>query len=422
MSPAFSPATPYGIVELLLRSGIELEGAEVVVVGYGELVGAPLSIMLAQDSIRGNATVTICHIRTRDLASQTRRADILVAAAGKPQLITGDMVKPGAVVVDVGVHRTDDGLVGDVRFDEVKEVAGRDHAGPRRRRPDDDRDAPAQHRHRRGSVRRGAVSAEPRLRAVLGSRAFAVTSEVVPPRSADPAPLLAQARALVGYADAVNVTDNPAASVHMSPLAGAAIVSGAGLEPTLQLTVRDRNRLALAADLLGGWALGARNVLCLTGDPLSVGDHPEAAAVNDLGVLDLVRMAARLRDEGRLPSGASVEPAPRYLVGVADSPLADAYDPARLEVKLDAGADVVMTQIVYDVDALEAWADVVRSRGVLERASVLVGIAPVRSARQARYLDEQLPGVSVPPRDDRRAGGGRRRRRDGRRRTCAPTS
>jgi methylenetetrahydrofolate dehydrogenase (NADP+)/methenyltetrahydrofolate cyclohydrolase len=122
--PSFPPATPYGIVELLLRSGVELDGAEVVVVGYGELVGAPLSIMLAQDSIRGNATVTICHIRTRDLAAHTRRADILVAAAGKPHLVTADMVKPGAVVIDVGVHRTDDGLVGDVKFDEVKEVAG----------------------------------------------------------------------------------------------------------------------------------------------------------------------------------------------------------------------------------------------------------------------------------------------------------
>jgi methylenetetrahydrofolate dehydrogenase (NADP+) / methenyltetrahydrofolate cyclohydrolase len=122
--PSFPPATPYGIVELLLRSGVELEGAEVVVVGYGELAGAPLSIMLAQDSIRGNATVTICHVRTRDLASHTRRADILVAAAGVPGLITADMVKPGAVVIDVGVHRTDHGLTGDVRFDEVREVAG----------------------------------------------------------------------------------------------------------------------------------------------------------------------------------------------------------------------------------------------------------------------------------------------------------
>jgi len=122
--PRFPPATPYGIVELLLRSGVQLEGAEVVVVGYGELVGAPLSIMLAQDSIRGNATVTICHVKTRDLAAHTRRADILVAAAGVPGLITAEMVRPGATVVDVGVHRTEHGLVGDVRFDEVKEVAG----------------------------------------------------------------------------------------------------------------------------------------------------------------------------------------------------------------------------------------------------------------------------------------------------------
>jgi methylenetetrahydrofolate dehydrogenase (NADP+) / methenyltetrahydrofolate cyclohydrolase len=122
--PTFPPATPYGIVELLLRSGVALEGQEVVVVGYGDLVGAPLSIMLAQDSIRGNATVTCCHIKTRDLAGHTRRADILVAAAGVPQMITGEMIKPGATVVDVGVHRTSEGLVGDVLFDEAVEVAG----------------------------------------------------------------------------------------------------------------------------------------------------------------------------------------------------------------------------------------------------------------------------------------------------------
>jgi methylenetetrahydrofolate dehydrogenase (NADP+)/methenyltetrahydrofolate cyclohydrolase len=123
-APTFPPATPYGIVELLLRSGVELEGQEVVVVGYGDLVGAPLSIMLTQDSIRGNATVTCCHIKTRDLRQHTQRADILVAAAGVPQMITGDMIKPGATVVDVGVHRTQEGLVGDVLFEEASEVAG----------------------------------------------------------------------------------------------------------------------------------------------------------------------------------------------------------------------------------------------------------------------------------------------------------
>jgi methylenetetrahydrofolate dehydrogenase (NADP+)/methenyltetrahydrofolate cyclohydrolase len=121
--PTYPPATPYGIVELLLRSGIPLEGQEVVVVGYGELVGAPLSIMLAQDTIRGNATVTCCHVKTRDLVGHTRRADILVAAAGVPEMIRADMIKPGATVVDVGVHRTERGLVGDVMFDEAVEVA-----------------------------------------------------------------------------------------------------------------------------------------------------------------------------------------------------------------------------------------------------------------------------------------------------------
>ncbi|HEX7247575.1 MAG TPA: bifunctional 5,10-methylenetetrahydrofolate dehydrogenase/5,10-methenyltetrahydrofolate cyclohydrolase [Actinomycetota bacterium] len=120
----FTPATPYGIVELLLREGIELESAEVVVVGHGGLVGAPLSIMLAHDSIRGNATVTSTHVKTRDLAAHTKRADILVVAAGVPQLIGGDMIKPGATVVDVGVHRTPEGLVGDVVHDEAAEVAG----------------------------------------------------------------------------------------------------------------------------------------------------------------------------------------------------------------------------------------------------------------------------------------------------------
>lgn len=120
----FPPATPYGIVELLLRSGISLEGAEVVVVGYGDLVGAPLSIMMAQDSIRGNATVTCCHAKTNDLGAHTRQADILVAAAGVPRMITGDMVKPGGTVIDVGVHRMPEGLVGDVRFEEAAEIAG----------------------------------------------------------------------------------------------------------------------------------------------------------------------------------------------------------------------------------------------------------------------------------------------------------
>jgi methylenetetrahydrofolate reductase (NADPH) len=182
----------------------------------------------------------------------------------------------------------------------------------------------------------------------------------------------------------------------MSPLAGAATVARAGLEPTLQLTVRDRNRLALAADLLGGWALGARNLLALTGDPLSTGDHPEATAVKDLDTLGLIGLARSLREEGRLPNGAEISEPPRFFVGVADTPLVQRYDPARLEVKLDAGAAFVMTQIAYDVDRLATWAARLRERGVMERAWLIVGVAPLRSARQARYINDHRPGVSVP--------------------------
>ncbi len=235
-----------------------------------------------------------------------------------------------------------------------------------------------------------------RLERLVRAGTFVVTAEVVPPRSADADAVRAQARELVGCADAVNVTDNPRASAHMSPVAGAAFVAAAGLEPTMQITCRDRNRLALAADLLAGWALGARNLFCLTGDPLAAGDEPEATAVHDLAVEGLVRMAAELRERGRLPSGAAVDPAPAYFVGVADVPLAPGYDPTRLERKLDAGAGFVMTQIAYDLEALGAWLELARARGITERAAVIVGVAPLASARQARFLDERVPGVSVP--------------------------
>jgi methylenetetrahydrofolate reductase (NADPH) len=227
--------------------------------------------------------------------------------------------------------------------------------------------------------------------------AFAVTGEIVPPVGADLTPITEHAVALVGSVDAVNLTDNPTATAHMSPLAGVAAAAAAGIEPTVQLTVRDRNRLALTSDLLGAWALGARNVFCLSGDPLHVGDHPEAVVVGDLGVNDVIALARRLRDDGTTLAGVELAEPPRYLIGVADVPLAEPYEPAKLESKLDAGADFVITQIVYDVAALASWADAMRTRGLFERATVLIGLTPLRSARQARFMDEKLPGVSVPP-------------------------
>ena len=235
-----------------------------------------------------------------------------------------------------------------------------------------------------------------RLAALLRSGEFAVTGEIVPPRSANGDEVTGHARAQVGYVDAANITDNPTASAHMSPVAGASFVARAGIEPTLQLTVRDRNRLAVTADLLGAWAVGARNVLCLSGDPIHLGDHPDATVVRDIDVLQVVQLAKGLREHGTTMGGSEIADPPRFLIGVADMPLADPYDPARLEQKLDAGADVIWTQIAYDVEALAAWADILRPRGVFERAKVLIGIVPLRTGNGARFMDEKLPGVRVP--------------------------
>jgi methylenetetrahydrofolate reductase (NADPH) len=235
-----------------------------------------------------------------------------------------------------------------------------------------------------------------RLAAILSRPAFAVTGEIVPPKGASAAPVADHARGLVGYVDAVNLTDNPVASAHMSPLAGVRFVADAGIEPTVQLTVRDRNRLGLTADLLGAWALGARNVFCLSGDPVHVGDHPEAKVVGDLTVNDVIALARRMREDGTTLSGGELADPPRYLIGVADVPFAQPYDPARLGSKLDAGADFVTTQIVYDAERLAGWAERMRGEGLFERAKVLIGVTPLRSAKQARFMDEKLPGVHVP--------------------------
>ena len=240
------------------------------------------------------------------------------------------------------------------------------------------------------------IRSESHLERVLHERGFAVTAEVVPPRTADPEAVATQARALRGFADAANVTDSPTGAAHMSPVAGAALVAREGVEATIQLTCRDRNRLAITGDLLGAWALGARNVLCLTGDPVQEGANPEIAQVHDFTVLDLVRFTVRLRDEGISLGEHAVDPSPRFFVGVADLPLIAGYDPARLEQKADAGADFVQTQIVYDADALGGWADRIRPLGLFERMFVLVGVAPPRSGASARYMRDHLPGVVVP--------------------------
>jgi 5,10-methylenetetrahydrofolate reductase len=233
-----------------------------------------------------------------------------------------------------------------------------------------------------------------RLGELLEQGRFVVTGELVPPRSPDPEPVRRIVRRLRGMVDAVNVTDNAAARVAMSPLAAAVVASAEGLEPVLQLTCRDRNRLALAADLLGAHALGMRALLCLSGDPMEVGPNTSAKAVFDLDAVGLARMASDL-GQGVGPGGLAVTPPARFLIGVAEAPGADPSGGDRLAAKVAAGARFVQTQPIYDVRGFTEWLDRMGERGITEKVAILAGVLPPRSVAQLERF-AKLPGWAVP--------------------------
>jgi 5,10-methylenetetrahydrofolate reductase len=239
---------------------------------------------------------------------------------------------------------------------------------------------------------------------------FVVTGELVPPRSPDPEPVRRAARQLRGLVDAANVTDNATARVGMSPVAAAVLAAAEGLEPVLQLTCRDRNRLALTAELLGAHALGVRAVLCLSGDPVEVGGTG-AKPVFDLDAVGLVRLATELT-AGRGPGGERIAPPAELLVGVAEAPGADPSGGARLAAKVAAGARFVQTQPVYDVAAFAGWLDRLAARGLPERVAILAGVLPPASAAQLERF-ARLPGWSVPAATLRRMRAARDQRAEG---------
>jgi 5,10-methylenetetrahydrofolate reductase len=238
------------------------------------------------------------------------------------------------------------------------------------------------------------------LARLLASGAFVCTSEVTPPRGADASALRAKARVLRGCADAVNITDNQTARVHMSSVAGAVVLRQEGVEPVLQITTRDRNRLALQSDLLGASALGIRNVLCLGGDPIHIGNDPTAKAVHDLDATGLIALARRLRDEAKDYGGADLTHAPSLLIGGTCNPFGGSTEVAikLLQDKLRAGADFFQTQAVFDLEQFEAFLKAARSAGALDGAKVLVGIIPLKSAKTAHFLAEKVPGIVIPRR------------------------
>ena len=239
------------------------------------------------------------------------------------------------------------------------------------------------------------------LAAALQAGEFAVTAEIAPPRGADLAPVRAAAELLRGWVHAANITDNQGAQVRVSSLAASVAALAAGLEPVLQVTTRDRNRIALQSDLLAAGALGVPNVLVMTGDHPERGDHPDATPVFDLDSGGLLRAARALRDQGVLLSGRAVDPPPRFLLGAVDL---GTGSPDRLAAKVHDGAEFVQTQFVFDVPAFAAWLGRVRDRGLDRRCAVLAGVGPIRSLRALGFL-RSVPGVSVPDELARRLRG-----------------
>jgi len=245
------------------------------------------------------------------------------------------------------------------------------------------------------------VTAPGRLAEALRTGRFAVTAEVAPPRGADVTRLRETARLLRGWVDAANVTDNQGARVRMSSLAGSAVLLAEGLDPVMQMTCRDRNRIALQSDLLAAGGLGVPNVLLMTGDRPERGDHPDAPGVFDLDSDSLTAAARALRDDGTLLSGQTVDPAPLYLIGAVDP---GAGEPERLASKVGLGTEFVQTQFVFDVPAFAGWLARVRDLGLTQRCGVLAGVGPIRSLRALDVM-AGLPGVAVPPALERRLRG-----------------
>jgi methylenetetrahydrofolate reductase (NADPH) len=248
------------------------------------------------------------------------------------------------------------------------------------------------------------VSTAAGLRARLASGAFAVTAEIGPPRGADPGAFLRKVAALRGWVDAVNITDNAGAHVRMAAWAGSLLAAQAGIEPVMQLTCRDRNRLALQSDLLAASAMGIPNVLLMTGDHPKFGDDPGARPVFDLDSVQLLWAARTMRDEGRLVSGRALSSRPGWLIGAVENPFAPpaGFRAARLAKKAAAGAEFVQTQFVFDVPAFARWMAEVRDLGIAEHCRVLAGVGPVRSLRALDHMRTGVPGLHIPGEVDRR--------------------
>lgn len=242
------------------------------------------------------------------------------------------------------------------------------------------------------------MRARRRLEHVLRAGQFAVTAELNPPDSADPQEVYAAARILADVVDAINTTDSSGGNVHMSSLGTSALLLEAGYDVVMQLSCRDRNRIALQADLLSAAALGVKNILCLTGDDVSVGDQPEAKRVFDFDSLHLIRTARIMCDQGVFLSGRKLTVPPRLFIGAAENPFAPPiqWRADRLAKKVEAGANYIQTQYVFDVGVFREFMARVRDLGLLERVYILAGVGPLKSPKAAEFMRTRVPGVVIP--------------------------
>ncbi len=230
----------------------------------------------------------------------------------------------------------------------------------------------------------------------LLDKVFVFTAETTPPDASDKETLLKNVMPLKGIADAVNVTDSPGAKVHMSSLTASIILAQNNIDPILQLTVRDRNRLALQGDLVGASALGVNNILCLGGDNPKNGDQPETKIVNDVDSITLVATANMMRKEKKFPSGRAIDPAPKIFIGGAEVPTSGKPNPDKILNKINKGVDFFQTQYVFDTKVLSEYMKVLDDKGVLEKTNFIIGLGPFASAKSAKWMNENLFGVDVP--------------------------
>jgi methylenetetrahydrofolate reductase (NADPH) len=246
-----------------------------------------------------------------------------------------------------------------------------------------------------------------RLETLLNAGEFVVCGEMSPPQSADGEQIQKKSGYFKGFVDAVNLTDNQSAVVRMSSVASAILAIKSGLEPIIQMTCRDRNRLAMQADLLGAAAFGVKNVLCLSGDYQSMGNHPHAKSVYDIDSTHLISMVKGMRDEKQFECGEEMKVEPRMFIGCAANPYASPFEfrVVRLQKKIEAGADFVQTQAVFDMKVFEEFMKMVRQRELHKRAYIIPGILPVRSTKALLFMKENVAGMSIPDELINRMGG-----------------